>query len=113
MQGSRWIRGTARFGFLPPRLTLRLRRTKAEPMSDQVPAISELSFEAALKRLEEIVRRLESGDASLDESIELYGEGDKLRQQCEARLQAAQAKIEKIQLGRDGQPAGTIPFDAD
>ena len=81
-------------------------------MSDQAPPISELSFEAALKRLEEIVRRLESGDASLDESIELYGEGDKLRQQCEARLQAAQARIEKIQLGRDGQPGGVIPFDA-
>jgi exodeoxyribonuclease VII small subunit len=82
-------------------------------MSDQSETITELSFEAALKRLEEIVRRLESGEAPLDESIELYGEGDKLRQQCEARLQAAQAKIEKIQLGRDGQPAGTTPFDAD
>jgi exodeoxyribonuclease VII small subunit len=82
-------------------------------MSDQAPPISELSFEAALKRLEEIVRRLESGDAPLDESIDLYAEGDRLRQQCESRLQAAQAKIEKIQLGRDGQPAGTTPFDAD
>ena len=82
-------------------------------MSDQIENITELSFEAALKRLEEIVRRLESGDASLDESIELYGEGDKLRQQCEARLQAAQAKIEKIQLGRDGSPTGTIAFDAE
>jgi exodeoxyribonuclease VII small subunit len=80
-------------------------------MSDQAPSISQLSFEAALKRLEEIVRRLESGDASLDESIELYGEGDRLRQQCEARLQAAQARIEKIQIGRDGQPAGTTAFD--
>ena len=85
---------------------------KAKAMSDQPEAISELSFEAALKRLEEIVRRLESGDASLDESIELYGEGDRLRQQCEARLQAAQARIEKIQIGRDGQPSGTAPFDA-
>jgi len=92
-------------------LTLRACRTKAAAMSDQPPAISELSFEAALKRLEEIVRRLESGDASLDESIELYGEGDRLRQQCEARLQAAQARIEKIQTGRDGQPTGTAPFD--
>ena len=81
----------------------------AEP--SDTAQISELSFEAALKRLEEIVRRLESGDASLDESIELYGEGDRLRQQCEARLQAAQARIEKIQLGRDGQPSGTAPFD--
>jgi exodeoxyribonuclease VII small subunit len=80
-------------------------------MSDQADAIQTLSFEAALKRLEEIVRRLESGDATLDESIELYGEGDRLKQQCEARLQAAQARIERIQLGRDGQPAGTAPFD--
>ncbi|HEX2764608.1 MAG TPA: exodeoxyribonuclease VII small subunit [Allosphingosinicella sp.] len=82
-------------------------------MSDAPEAIAELSFEAALKRLEEIVRRLESGEASLDESIELYAEGDRLRQQCEARLQAAQAKIEKLQFGRDGQPSGTAPFDAD
>jgi exodeoxyribonuclease VII small subunit len=81
-------------------------------MSDQGQAIGELSFEQALKRLEEIVRRLESGEASLDESIELYGEGDRLKQQCEARLQAAQAKIEKIQFGRDGSPSGTAPFDS-
>jgi exodeoxyribonuclease VII small subunit len=74
--------------------------------------IAGLSFEAALKRLEEIVRRLESGDAPLDESIKLYEEGDRLRQQCEARLRAAQAQIEKIQIGRDGQPGGTAPFDA-
>jgi exodeoxyribonuclease VII small subunit len=82
-------------------------------MSDQPDAITELSFEAALKRLEEIVRKLESGEASLDESIELYGEGDRLKQQCEARLQAAQARIEKIQFGRDGNPSGTTPFDSD
>ena len=81
-------------------------------MPDAPDTFAELSFEAALKRLEEIVRRLESGEAPLDESIELYGEGDRLRQQCEARLQAAQAKIEKIQIGRDGQPSGTAPFDA-
>ena len=82
-------------------------------MSDQAQTIGELSFEQALKRLEEIVRKLESGEASLDESIELYGEGDRLKQQCEARLQAAQAKIEKIQFGRDGSPSGTTPFDSD
>jgi exodeoxyribonuclease VII small subunit len=76
------------------------------------PNITELSFENALKRLEAIVHRLESGEASLDESIELYAEGDKLRGQCEARLQAAQARIEKITLGPDGSPRGTQPFDA-
>jgi exodeoxyribonuclease VII small subunit len=82
-------------------------------MAEQSDSIGELSFEAALKRLEEIVRKLESGEASLDESIELYGEGDRLREQCEARLQAAKARIEKIQFARDGSPAGTVPFDGE
>ena len=80
-------------------------------MSDD-PAIAELSFEDALKRLETIVHRLESGDASLDESITLYAEGDRLRAQCEARLQAAQARIERITVGPDGQARGTQPFAA-
>lgn len=76
-------------------------------------AVAELSFEDALKRLEAIVHKLESGEATLEESIDLYSEGDLLRQQCEARLQAAQARIEKITLGPDGTPRGTQPFDAD
>jgi exodeoxyribonuclease VII small subunit len=79
-------------------------------MLDQASPVSELSFEAALKRLEEIVRKLESGEASLDEAIALYGEGDRLKRQCEARLHAAQARIEQIQFGRDGAPSGTVPF---
>ncbi len=77
-------------------------------MADEV---SELSFEDALKRLEAIVQRLESGEASLDESIKLYSEGDGLRAQCERRLKDAQMRIEKISLGADGAPAGTVPFD--
>jgi len=76
------------------------------------PNISDLSFEDALKRLEAIVHRLESGEASLDESITLYAEGDRLRGQCDKRLQAAQARIEKISLGPDGSPRGTQAFDA-
>jgi exodeoxyribonuclease VII small subunit len=76
------------------------------------PTISDLSFEDALKRLEAIVHRLESGEASLDESIKLYAEGDQLRKQCETRLQDAQARIEKISLGPDGSPRGTQAFDA-
>ena len=69
-----------------------------------------LSFEAALKRLEEIVRQLESGEAPLDEAITLYEEGDRLKRQCEARLKDAQMRIEQIQFDRDGQPSGTAPF---
>ena len=82
-------------------------------MVEQAEPIERLSFEAALKRLEEIVRRLESGEASLDQSIELYAEGDRLKQQCEARLEAAKARIDKIQFGQGGQPAGTVPFDSE
>jgi len=74
--------------------------------------LSTLSFEDALKRLEIIVQRLESGDASLDESIALYSEGDLLKKQCEVRLKSAQEKIDRIVLGADGAAAGTAPFDA-
>ena len=72
---------------------------------------TELSFEDALKRLEEIVRTLERGEAPLDQSIELYQEGDRLKRHCEARLKAAQARIEQIAFGSDGKPAGAKPFD--
>jgi exodeoxyribonuclease VII small subunit len=71
-----------------------------------------LSFEAALRELEGIVARLETGEAALDESITLYTRGEALRAQCEARLKDAQARIEKITLGSDGAPNGTAPFDA-
>jgi exodeoxyribonuclease VII small subunit len=95
-------------------LTLAGEGIKAPAMVDQTPQdVAALSFEDALKRLEEIVRKLESGEASLDEAIQLYSEGDRLKQQCEARLKAAQARIEQIQLGPSGAPSGTVPFGAD
>ena len=71
-----------------------------------------MSFEDALRALEDVVRKLEGGEARLDESIDLYERGEKLRQHCQARLDAAQARIEKIVAGPDGKPAGTQPFDA-
>lgn len=74
--------------------------------------IESMSFEAALAELEGIVRGLEQGQAPLDESIELYQRGDRLKRHCESRLKVAQARIEKIALGPDGQPSGTTPFDA-
>ena len=75
--------------------------------------IDQLSFEAALAELETIVRSLEQGSEPLDASIELYQRGDRLKRHCEARLAAAQERIEQIKLGPDGQPAGTAPFDVD
>ena len=81
-------------------------------MSETIPPITEMSFEDALRALEEIVRRLEGGDVPLDESIALYERGEALRRHCQARLDAAQERIEKIVAGPDGKPTGTAPFDA-
>ena len=79
-------------------------------MTDTPPTdIASLSFEAAMGELETIVRRLEGGDVSLEESVTLYERGHALRAHCEARLAAAQARIEQVSLV-DGQPAGTAPF---
>lgn len=82
-------------------------------MTDVDATIAEMSFEAALKALEDIVRRLESGDVSLDDSITLYEDGEKLRQHCQKRLDAAQARIERIVQGPDGSAVDTQPFDSE
>jgi len=82
-------------------------------MNQDVPDIAALSFEDALKALEDVVRRLESGEVPLDQSIELYERGEALRGHCQARLDAAQARIEKIVAGPDGQASHTVPFDRD
>jgi exodeoxyribonuclease VII small subunit len=74
--------------------------------------IAELSFEDALKELETIVARLESGDAPLQQAIDLYERGDALRRQCTARLDAAQARIEAIRTDAGGKAVGTTSFAA-
>ena len=77
---------------------------KMKPDDDApIPAdIAGLSFEKALAELEAIVQRLEAGDVSLEESIEIYSRGALLKRHCEARLRAAEEKIEKVVLGPDG-----------
>ncbi len=79
-------------------------------MADQ-PDLAAMSFEDALKALEDVVRRLEGGDVPLEESISLYERGEALRGHCQARLDAAQARIEKIVAGPDGKASGAVPFD--
>ncbi len=81
-------------------------------MSETDPDIAALSFEDALRALEDIVRKLESGEVPLDATMDLYEQGEKLRKHCQARLDAAQLRIEKIVAGADGQATGTTPFDA-
>jgi len=76
--------------------------------------IAALSFEEALRALEDVVRRLESGEVPLDESISLYERGEALRLACQARLDAAAARIEKIVAAPPGgAPQATRPFDQD
>ena len=72
--------------------------------------IAELSFEEALKKLEEIVEQLEGGNVPLEKSIEMYTRGDALRRHCENLLKSAEAKVEKIVV-KDGEAADTEPLD--
>lgn len=89
-----------------------LRSMDEAPTADAAK-ISEMSFEDALRALEQVVRQLESGDVALDQSIALYERGEALRQHCQARLDAAQARIEAIVQDSRGQATGTRPFDSD
>jgi len=64
--------------------------------------IATMSFEDALRELEQIVHKLEGGDVPLDDSIRIYERGAALKAHCAARLREAELKIEKIVLGADG-----------
>jgi exodeoxyribonuclease VII small subunit len=56
----------------------------------------EPTFEAAQKELEDIVQRLESGEAPLDEALRLWQRGEELYRLCRERLDAAEGKIEEL-----------------
>jgi exodeoxyribonuclease VII small subunit len=73
--------------------------------------VETLTFEAALKQLEEIVTKLERGDVPLEESIAIYERGEALKKRCEALLAAAEERVERIRV-REGKAVGTEPFDA-
>ena len=57
-----------------------------------------LSYEAATARVEEIIRRLDSGEASLDETLALVSEGKRLIEQCAGELSAVGAALEELRL---------------
>ena len=73
--------------------------------------IAEMSFEDAMRALEEVVGKLESGDVPLEDSIALYERGAALKAHCEAKLKAAEEKVAAITFDGDGQPKGTTPVD--
>ena len=73
--------------------------------------VDQMSFEEAMKALESVVNRLESGDGPLEESIQLYERGAALKSHCQTKLKEAEEKVAQITLDGEGKPTGTTPVD--
>jgi exodeoxyribonuclease VII small subunit len=71
----------------------------------------EMKFEAALGKLEEIVKKLEEGDLSLDDSLRMFEEGVKLARVCSTKLAAAERRIEILMKGDEGKME-PVPFES-
>jgi len=71
--------------------------------------VEQMSFEAALRELEEIVGKLEQGEIDLEDSIVLYERGQALKMHCQQKLKSAESRLEKIVQGARG-PEGTEPL---
>ena len=77
----------------------------------EIPAdIRALSFEEALKQLEDLVRQLEKGESRLDDAIQAYERGANLKRHCEDKLVEARLKVERISFGPGGE-IGSEPMD--
>jgi exodeoxyribonuclease VII small subunit len=72
-----------------------------------------MEFEKKLKRLEDIVEKMESGDLSLDDSMKLFEEGVKMSRECQSQLTVAEEKVKLLlSVDADGK-AVTRDFDPD
>lgn len=71
----------------------------AQPNKPLDKSINELSFEQCLEELQVIVRDIESGRDSLDETLRKCERGNELRLLCEKRLQEAKLRVEKLNVG--------------
>ena len=77
--------------------------------------LEKLTFEEAMKELEELVDSLDKGDVSLDEAIAAYDRGSQLKDYCEKKLQEAKMKVDTIQSSDniDTIPEKLSPFKPD
>ncbi|MBS8227932.1 exodeoxyribonuclease VII small subunit [Vannielia litorea] len=75
--------------------------------------VAEMSFEEAIRELENVVGRLEGGDVPLEDSIALYQRGSELRTRCDTLLKQAEEKVAKITTDGEGTPTGTQQLDVD
>ena len=77
---------------------------EAEREKDQNQSnLEDLSFEDALTELEEIVRQLEQGRGTIDNSISAYERGTLLKKHCEDKLNKARMRVEEITVGSEGE----------
>ena len=83
----------------------------ASPKASKHQDVKELSFEQALKQLEQIVGRLERGDVELEESINIWERGEVLKEHCDRLLKQAESRVERITLDAKGEPKGLEPLD--
>jgi exodeoxyribonuclease VII small subunit len=81
-------------------------------MSDAPQTPAGPNFEAALKRLEEIVKKLESGELPLDSALELFEEGIKLSRFCHSTLGQAERRVEILLKNESGQ-VRAVPFETE
>lgn len=79
-------------------------------MTAETP-VTDLSFEQAMRELEQVVGQLERGDVPLEDSIKLYERGAALKKRCEEKLKDAEEKVAAITLDTSGQPTGTTPVE--
>lgn len=63
-----------------------------------------MTFEANMQRLEQIVRAMERGDVALDESLKLFQEGTELVKNCSKMLDEAELQVKKVMNAPDGTP---------
>ena len=80
-------------------------KTAAESRGDSPVASGESSFESSLARLTEVVEKLEGGELGLEESLALFEEGVGLARAAQARLDAAEKRVEElVRVDENGDP---------
>lgn len=88
-----------------------MNRTEIKPGDEKAAAAApKANFEKSLARLEEVVKRLESTDLSLDEAMKLFEEGVKLSHDCQKQLEEAEGKVEILLRKADGKVTAQ-PFE--
>ena len=73
--------------------------------------VAEMSFEAAMAELEDVLSKLERGEVTLEEQIALLERGEALSKRCKAKLQEAEEKVAQIITDREGNPTGATPVE--